>query len=267
MRPNRDQGRNDTDRMAVNDSSELPCSVAPRQFATTRWSLVAAARERESPASAAALASLCQLYWYPLYAYARRRLPTAEDAQDLTQDFFAQLLEKEYLCQVDPQRGSFRAFLLTAFKHFLAKQRERAHAQKRGGGRTHLPLDFQVGERRYQLEPTHAVDAEALYERRWALTLLEQTLAQLKDELTRAGKGRLFEALKGTLTGADAPRPYAELAAELGLSAEAIKVTVHRLRRRYGELLRTEIAQTLSAPEEVDDELRTLFAALSGKKS
>jgi RNA polymerase sigma-70 factor (ECF subfamily) len=253
--------------MNMNDSSEFPCHEGPRQFASTRWSLVAAAGQRESPESAAALATLCRLYWYPLYAYARRRLPSAEDAQDLTQDFFAQLLEKEYLRQVDRQRGSFRSFLLTAFKHFLAKQRDRAHAQKRGGGRSHLPLDFQAGERRYQLEPTHATDAEALYERRWAMTLLEQTLAHLRDELTRAGKERLFEALKGTLTGEDAPRPYAELAEEMGLSTEAIKVTVHRLRRRYGELLRTEIAQTVSAPEEIEDELRNLFAAVADNKS
>jgi RNA polymerase sigma-70 factor (ECF subfamily) len=251
--------------MTANDSSVFPYREAPRQFASTRWSLVAAASQPESLESAAALASLCRLYWYPLYAYARRRLPTAEDAQDLTQDFFAQLLEKEYLRQVDRQRGSFRSFLLTAFKHFLAKERERAHAQKRGGGRAHLPLDFQVGERRYQLEPSHAADAEALYERRWALTLLEQTLARLRDELTRAGKGRLFEALKGTLTGENAPRPYAELADEMGLTADAIKVTVHRLRQRYGELLRTEIAQTVSSPEEIEDELRNLFAALGGK--
>ena len=253
--------------MTTNESSEFPCRGGHRQFASTRWSLVAAACQRESPESAAALASLCRLYWYPLYAYARRRLPTAEDAQDLTQDFFARLLEKEYLRQADRQRGSFRSFLLTAFKHFLEKERDRANAQKRGGGRPHLPLDFQVGERRYQLEPAHAADAESLYERRWALTLLEQTLAQLRDELARGGKGRLFEALKGTLTGEDAPRPYAELADEMGLSVESIKVSVHRLRRRYGELLRTEIAQTVSSPEEIEDELRNLFAALAGKKT
>jgi RNA polymerase sigma-70 factor (ECF subfamily) len=253
--------------MSANDASELRSREAPRQFASTRWSLVAAAGRRESPESAAALASLCRLYWYPLYAYARRRLPTAEDAQDLTQDFFARLMEKEYLRQADPQRGSFRSFLLTAFKHFLAKERDRANAQKRGGGRAHLSLDFQAGERRFQLEPAHATDAEALYERRWALTLLEQTLARLRDELTRAGKAPLFEALKGTLTGEDAPRPYAELAKEMGLSAEAVKVTVHRLRRRYGELLRAEIAQTVSSPVEVEEELRSLFAALGGKKS
>src|SRR6516165_11049692 len=253
--------------MPVSDSSGSPIPGAARQFTSTRWSLVVAAGQRGSPEAEDALASLCRLYWYPLYAYARRHLPNAEDAQELTQEFFARLLEKDYLRQADRQRGSFRSFLLTAFKHFLAKERERANAQKRGGGRSNLPLDFQVGERRYQLEPTHAADAEALYERRWALTLLEQTLAQLRDELTRAGKGRLFETLKGTLTGENAPRPYAELADEMGLSAEAIKVTVHRLRRRYGELLRAEIAQTVSSPEEVEDELRNLFAVLGGKKT
>src|SRR5262245_7717405 len=169
--------------MTANDSSGFPGREAPRQFASTRWSRVAAAGQGESPESAAALASLCRLYWYPLYAYARRRLPTAEDAQDLTQDFFARLLEKDYLGQVDPQRGSFRSFLLTAFKHFLAKERDRAFAQKRGGGRSQLPLDFQVGERRYQREPAQTADEEELYERRWVLSLLGQTLAQLSAEM------------------------------------------------------------------------------------
>src|SRR6516164_2741978 len=185
--------------MTMSSSSVFPCCEAPRQFASTRWSLVAAAGQRESPESAAALASLCRLYWYPLYAYARRRLPTAEDAQDLTQDFFARLLEKEYLRQVDRQRGSFRSFLLTAFKHFLAKERDRAHAQKRGGGRSIVPLDFQSGERQFAQEPADHATPETLYERRWALTLLEQTLAQLRQEMVNAGKEKLFEALKGTL--------------------------------------------------------------------
>jgi RNA polymerase sigma-70 factor (ECF subfamily) len=253
--------------MPGNDSSESALPGAARQFASTRWSLVVAAGQRDGPESEAALASLCRLYWYPLYAYARRHLPNPEDAQDLTQEFFARLLEKDYLRQVDRQRGRFRSFLLTAFKHFLAKERERAGAQKRGGGRKPLPLDFQSGEQRYQREPSHAATAEALYERGWALTLLEQALARLREEQTGAGKGRLFECLKGTLTGADAARPYAELAAELGLSAEAIKVTVHRLRRRYGELLRAEIAQTVTTAEEVEDELRDLFAAVRAEKS
>jgi RNA polymerase sigma-70 factor (ECF subfamily) len=253
--------------MPPSDSSEFCIPEAARQFASTHWSLVVAAGQRDRPESEAALANLCRLYWYPLFAYARRHLANREDAQDLTQEFFARLLERDYLRQADPQRGRFRSFLLTAFKHFLAHERERANAQKRGGGRKALPLDFQFGERRYQREPSHQATAEALYERGWALTLLEQALARLREEQTGTGKGRLFECLKGTLTGAAPPRPYAELAAELGMSAEAVKVAAHRLRRRYGELLRAEIAQTVTTAEEIDDELRDLFAALSAKKS
>ena len=253
--------------MSVGEPYNSAVPQPARQFASTRWSLVAAAGQRDLPESEAALASLCGLYWYPLYAYARRRLPTVEDAQDLTQEFFLRLQEREYLRQADRQRGRFRSFLLTAFKHFLAKEQERANAQKRGGGRKPLPLDFQSGECRFQREPSHQATAEDLYERSWALALLQQALARLREEQAAAGKERLFECLKGTLTGEDAPRPYAEFAAELGMSAEAVKVTVHRLRRRYGELLRTEIAQTVGSPEEVEDELRTLFAALAGKKS
>ena len=253
--------------MPVSDSSGSPIPGAARQFTSTRWSLVVAAGQRDLPESEAALASLCRLYWYPLYAYARRHLPTIEDAQDLTQEFFARLLERDYLRQADRQRGRFRSFLLTAFKHFLTKEQERANAQKRGGGRKLLPLDFQSGERRYQREPSHEATAEALYERSWALTLLQQALARLREEQIAAGKERLFECLKGTLTGEDAPRPYAELAAELGMSAQAIKVTVHRLRRRYGELVRAEIAQTVTTAEEIEDELRDLFAAVCAKKS
>jgi RNA polymerase sigma-70 factor (ECF subfamily) len=246
---------------------ELPVPEAARQFASTHWSLVVAAGQRDRPESAAALASLCQLYWYPLYAYARRRLSCPEDAQDLTQEFFARLLEKDYLQQADPRRGRFRSFLLTAFKHFLAKEHERAQAQKRGGGRKPLPLDFANGEERYQREPSHEATAETLYERGWALTLLEQALARLREEQAGAGKQLLFACLKETLTGADTPRPYTELAAELGMSVEAIKVTVHRLRRRYAELLRAEIAQTVATAEEVEDELRDLFAAVRAQKS
>src|SRR6516225_8614717 len=161
--------------MIENDASEVAVPEAGRRFASTRWSIVIAAGQRDSPESEAALATLCRLYWYPLYAYARRQLGNAEDAQDLTQEFFARLLEKDYLQAADPQRGKFRSFLLTAFQRFLGKERDRAHAQKRGGGRPLLPLDFGTGERQYQQEPADHATPEALYERRWALTLLEQT--------------------------------------------------------------------------------------------
>lgn len=253
--------------MTAGESSAFSPLDAPRQFASTHWSLVAAAGHRDSPESAEALASLCHLYWYPLYAYARRSMPTAEDAQDLTQEFFAKLLEKEYLRQADPQRGRFRTFLLTAFRNFLAKERDRRNAQKRGGGRKQFSFDIQVGEDRYQHEPCHTATAELLYERRWALTLLEQALSRLRDELTQVGKQALFTKLKPTLTGEEISRPYAELAAEMNLSPEAVKVSVHRLRRRYAELLRAEIAQTVSTAAEIEDELRSLFVALSGHKT
>ena len=252
--------------MSVSESYYTAIPQQARQFASTRWSLVAAAGQRDLPESEAALASLCGLYWYPLYAYARRRLPTIEDAQDLTQEFFLRLQEKDYLRQADRKRGRFRSFLLTTFKHFLAKEQERANAQKRGGGRKPLPLDFQSGECRFQREPSHQATAETLYERSWALTLLQLALARLREEQTAAGKERQFECLKETLTGEDAPRPHAELAAELDMSRQAIKVTVHRLRRRYGELLRAEIAQTVTTAEEVEDELRDLFDAVCTKK-
>jgi RNA polymerase sigma-70 factor (ECF subfamily) len=248
--------------MSASDASEAPVPQAARQFASTRWSLVMAAAERDSPEGQAALATLCRLYWYPLYAYARRRLPQAQDAQDLTQGFFACLLDKDYLRQADRQRGRFRAFLLTAFKHFLAREQERAQALKRGGGRRFFSLDFEQGEQRYHQEPSHEATPESLYERSWALTLLEQGLTRLREELAGAGKEELFERLKGTLTIEATPRSYGELAAELGMSAEALKVAVHRLRRRYGELIRAEIAQTVTAPEEIEDELRALFAAV-----
>jgi RNA polymerase sigma-70 factor (ECF subfamily) len=206
------------------------------------------------------------MYWYPLYAYARRHLPSAHDAQDLTQAFFVQLLEKDYLQAADPKRGKFRSFLLTAFKHFLSKERERATAQKRGGGRSLLSLDFEVGESRYHREPVDQQTPESLYERGWALAILEQTLARLRQELANAGKEKLFECLKGALAGEGLQASYAQIAEQLGMSEQAVKVAAHRLRRRYQELLRAEIAQTVASPEEVEDELRDLFAAVRSKK-
>jgi RNA polymerase sigma-70 factor (ECF subfamily) len=253
--------------MIVNHATKAPVPDADRRFASTHWSVVMAAGQRDSPESEAALATLCGRYWYPLYAYARRRLPDAEHAQDLTQEFFARLLEKNYLRQADRQRGKFRTFLLTAFQHFLAKEHERANAQKRGGGRRVLSLDFDRGERRYHREPSHHATPEAVYERGWALMLVEQGLARLREEFVTSGKERLFDSLKGTLTAGQATPPYAELAGQLGMSVEALKVAVHRLRRRYGELVRAEIAQTVTTAEEIEDELRDLFAAVRAKKS
>jgi RNA polymerase sigma-70 factor (ECF subfamily) len=242
----------------------MATSSAPeaRRFATTRWSLVAVAGQADSPEAREALAFLCQTYWLPLYAFARRSLPNAHDAQDLTQAFFVQLLEKDYLRAADPKRGKFRSFLLIAFRHFLSKQRAHDHAQKRGGGRPVLSLDFEGAERGYLQEPVDPATPEALYERRWALAVLGQALARLRQEWADAGKEQIFEALKGTLAGEGLDVPYAEVAARFGLSESAVKVTVHRLRRRYRELLRAEIAQTVGSDEEVEEELRDLFRAV-----
>jgi RNA polymerase sigma factor (sigma-70 family) len=252
--------------MSPSNNNDQPESPRPARFASTRWSLVAAAGQSASPESQEALATLCRVYWYPLYAFARRRLGSVEDAQDVTQAFFAQLLEKDYLKAADPERGKFRAFLLTAFKHFLSKAREHDQAQKRGGGQRIVPLDFQSGERRYTLEPADHATPEAIFERRWALTLLEQALARLRQEFETAGKSALFESLKGCLTADGSPDSYAQIAERLDMTAQAVKVASHRLRRRYQELLRDEIGQTVSGAEEIDEELRNLFAAVRGKK-
>jgi RNA polymerase sigma factor (sigma-70 family) len=251
-------------------TNELPDHFGPQpswRFASTRWSIVAAAGGKESQEARAALGVLCQAYWYPLYAYARRRLASAEDAQDVTQEFFARLLEKDYLHAADPRRGKFRSFLLSAFQHFMAKEYARATAQKRGGHRRLLSLEFQEGEQRYRHEPADPATPEKLFERRWALTLLEQALARLRIEFTNAGKERLFEAIKGTLTGDGVGEPYDRIGRDLGLSEPAVKTAAHRLRRRYQELLRVEVAQTVTSPDEVEDELRDLFAAVRREKS
>jgi len=252
--------------MVAKDQSDSPAHPAWR-FASTRWSLVAAAGQGASPEAQQALATLCQTYWYPLYAYARRHLGKVEDAQDATQEFFAQLLEKDYLQAADPNRGKFRSFLLTAFKNFLSKERDRAKAQKRGGGRRVLPLDFQAGENRYHLEPADRATPESLFERRWALTLLEQALNLLRQEYVGAGKHILFENLKAALTGDGVLEPYSQIGEKLAMSESAVKVAVHRLRQRYKELLRGEIAQTVANDEEIEVELRDLFNAVRAAKT
>jgi DNA-directed RNA polymerase specialized sigma24 family protein len=240
-----------------------PSDASPGRFATTHWSVVVAARDGEAVEAREALAALCQAYWYPIYAYVRRQGHPADQAQDLTQEFFTRLLEKDFLGAVDPEKGKFRAFLLAACKHFLANERDRDRAQKRGGGRACLPLDFGDAEVRYGREPGHRLTAEKLFERRWALALLEGVLARLREEHAARGKGELFDRLRGFLVGERQPGGYAGAAADLGLTEGAVKVAVHRLRQRYRELLREEIARTVHDPEQVDEEIRALFAALA----
>jgi RNA polymerase sigma-70 factor (ECF subfamily) len=209
----------------------------------------------------AALAQLCQAYWYPLYSFVRHRGYALHDAQDLTQAFFAHLVEKSTLSRVDPQQGRFRTFLLAALKNFLANDWDRSQARKRGGGQKIVSLEQDVAESRFALEPSHELTPEYQFERQWALTLLERVLAALRDEYHREGKVALFEELKGTLTGQEGT--YADMAARLGRSEGAIKVAAHRLRRRYRELLRALIAETV-AEGDVEDELRHLFTVLQG---
>jgi len=231
-------------------------------FATTQWSIVLAAGEGRRENAVDALSQLCESYWYPIYAYVRRRGYSAPDAQDLTQSFFARLLEKESLRNADPVRGRFRSFLLTSMKHFLSNERDRASAQKRGGGRATLSLDLAAGESRVNIEPEHDWTPQRLYERQWALTLLELVLGRLETEYQEAGKVRQFELLQGALGGGLQTLSYADVAAELGLSIEAARQAASRMRKRYRALLREEVARTVADPGEVDGELTNLFKSL-----
>ncbi len=234
------------------------------QFVTTQWTAVLAAGRSDSTHARTALEKLCRDYWFPLYAYVRRQGHDAHDAQDLTQEFFARLLEKNYLADVQREKGRFRSFLLAAMKHFLANEWHRANAQKRGGGQKLIPLEAGDAESRYGVEPAHNESPDKLFERRWALTVLDLVLTRLREEHVASGKINNFDALKGCLTGDRALLPYAELGATLGMSEGAVKVAVHRLRQRYRELLRAEIANTVATAAEVEEEMRHLFAALSG---
>ena len=247
-------------------SDESPKSSTPggtSRFATTHWSVVLAAGSPSSPEYERALGTLCQTYWFPLYAYLRRQGYESHQAEDYTQAFFAQMLEKGYLSRVDPKPGKFRSFLLTALRHFLADQRDRARAIKRGAGKESLSLNFQTAESRYTIEPTNDLSPEKVFERSWALTLLEKTLDQLEAELASMNKRKLFDSLKVYLCGYTSAVPYRDVAAELNMTEGAVKVTVYRLRRRYREMLRDEIAQTVSTPEQIEEEIRDLFAALA----
>ena len=233
-------------------------------FLTTRWSLVLAAGGKGAMEPRAALETLCATYWYPLYAFVRRKGHDADAARDLVQEFFARLLEREDFARADPARGRFRAYLLTALKHFLINEGERERAEKRGGGRKVLPLEFGAhdAETRFSLEPATLDAPDRAFDRAWALIVLQRALDRLGNEQRAAGKSDEWQKLHPHLTTAEDAAPYSTLAAELGRTENAIKITVHRLRKRYGELLREEIADTLNT-DDVDAELATLFDALS----
>jgi RNA polymerase sigma-70 factor (ECF subfamily) len=233
-----------------------------RAFPTTHWTEVLAAGKRSTPESRRALEALCQTYWYPLYTYVRRRGYSADQAQDLVQAFLLRFLEKSYLDDVRRERGRFRCFLLASVQHFLSNEWDRERAKKRGGGVPPVPLILETAEHRYNLEPADTLTPETIFDRQWALAVLEQVHAQLRGEFDRAGKTLQFDCLSAFLT-ADEPPSYAESATLLNLSEGAVRVAVHRLRRRYGQLLRSTLSQTVSSPSDVDEEIRFLRSALS----
>jgi DNA-directed RNA polymerase specialized sigma24 family protein len=236
----------------------------PREyFATTHWTAVLAAGRRSTPQSDVALEELCRTYWYPLYAYVRRQGHSKEDAEDLTQAFFARFLERNYLEKLDSEKGKFRAFLLASLKHFLANEWDRANRQKRGGGVKPLSLDWQGADTRYQVDPADRLSPDKLYDRAWAVTLLERVLARLRDENKAEGKAEVFEKLKPFLMVGKSAISYVEAAVAVGCGEGAARVAVHRLRRRYRELLRDEIGQTLGDPAQVAEEMRALFGAFA----
>ena len=232
-------------------------------FATTHWSVVLAARDGETSQATEALEQLCRAYWYPLYAFVRRQGHSPEEAQDLTQEFFARLLEKDYLSHLTHREGRFRSFLLKFLQHFLANERHKIRAQKRGGGHAHISLDELNAEQRYRLEPPDADSPERAFERHWARTLIQRSLARLREDYDARGKAELFERLKDFHPGERGAVSYAELGAQLGLSEGAVKVAVHRLRQRHRELLREEIKQTVTTAAELEDEVRHLIGLFS----
>lgn len=240
-------------------------STSPKdgRFATTHWSVIQAAGQPESSRCQHALETLCEAYWLPIYSYLRRCGHRQDSAEDYTQGFFARLLEKDGLRLADPERGKFRSFLLSALKHFLANEADRNRALKRGGGRRILSLDVREAENRYAAQPAHSMTAERVFERSWALAILERAMSRLHDELVAKGKEHLFGNLKGCLAADEDRTPYRQVAGKLDMSENAVKVAVHRLRRRYRELLRDEIAQTVTTEAEIDEEIRDLFAALA----
>ncbi len=233
-------------------------------FATTHWSVVLGAGRHGSVQAAEALEELCRTYWYPLYAYVRRHGYRPEDAQDLTQEFFARLLAKDYLAHADPEGGKFRSFLLTGLKRFLCDEWDKSRRLKRGGGCKVLSFDERLAEDRYGLEPTDKATPEVLFERSWVATLMERAADRLREEYRAAGRGELHEQLTEFRLDASQERAYAEVAAQLGLSQSAVKSAIHRLRQRHLQLVRDEIAQTVADPAELEEEIRYLLGVIGG---
>ena len=248
----------------MSDSQQSPSqtNAGDGWFKTTHWSVVLAAGAGASPQRSDALAKLCQVYWPPIYSYTRKLGHRPEDAEDLTQEFFCRLMEKEYLKSLDRETGKFRSWLLVVLKRFLANEWDRANRQKRGGGRQFLSLDAQDTEQRYLIEPVDDRTPDQAFDRRWALAVLEQVIGRLKAEMTAGGKAEQFRELQKFLSGENAGNPYSEVAMRLGMTASALRQAVHRLRERYCEILREVIAGTVTNPEEVEDEIRHLFLSL-----
>ena len=242
-------------------AAENPPAGAASRFRTTRWSVVLAAGHESSPDREEALAALCEAYWHPLYVFARRQGHNSTDAQDLTQAFFTRLLERNDFAGLRPERGRFRAFLLASMRHFLANEWDRSKAKKRGGGIRHFSIDFARGENRYLAEPADTRTPESTFDREWALALLELVHQKLCERYAHKGQANLFEKLKDLLTGSPTGESYETIAKDLEMTEGAVRVAVHRLRRRFGELLRAEIAQTVADEDEIDDEIRFLFSA------
>jgi RNA polymerase sigma-70 factor (ECF subfamily) len=247
--------------MASEDSAQTENRREPL-FASTHWSVVLAAGQGDTRAHDA-LARLCETYWYPLYAYARRRGCSPHDSQDLTQEFFARLLKGNWVAKADRQRGRFRSFLLSAMKHFMANEWNRAQTQKRGSGQPIQSLNDDSAEHRYGLEPVETATPESLFERRWALTLLDTVLARLEEEHRRDGKLAWIEVMRPALAADRGSINYPEVARQLGITETAARVAVHRLRQRYRQLIRAEVASTVASPLEVETEMRHLFRVLT----
>ena len=246
-------------------SSTDPSSpVSANVFATTHWSVVLSAQDKDSKQSAVALEKLCGAYWFPLYAFVRRQGRSPHDAQDLTQEFFARLLEKEFLKAAAQEKGKFRTFLLVALKRFLANEWDKQRAQKRGGRVQIVSIDEELAESRFAAEPANNLQPDLIFDRQWAVTLLDRTMTNLQTEYVASGRAKLFELLRGCLGREESALPYATIAAQLNLTEAAVKMAVQRLCARYREILRAEIADTVATPAEIEEEIRHLFSTFGG---